>query len=343
VNDSTHKASVALSVVIPVFNERENVSILCDQATEVCNRMGIEYEILFVDDGSSDGTPGLLSRIHDSNSRVRIVRFSRNFGQTAAMAAGFDHARGGVIITMDGDLQNDPSDIPNLFAKLDEGYDLVCGWRKDRKDKYITRRIPSMAANRLISWISGVVLHDNGCSLKAYRASVIKKIGLYAEMHRFIPAMASMAGARITEVVVRHHPRQFGKSKYGLSRVWKVFLDLFVIKTIVGFSTRPALWFSLLAVPFLLLAGIFLGITATHYLHPGRFTDFPIVFPAICVLLFYLSAHLISMGLLCEVILKSGDFKQRDLIGGGFLDAGGGLWIDRSPMTGEMNHDESDS
>jgi glycosyltransferase involved in cell wall biosynthesis len=230
------------------------------------------------------------------------------------MSAGFDYARGRVIIAMDGDLQNDPTDIPMMLAKINEGYDLVCGWRKDRKDKYITRKIPSMAANRLISWITGVKLHDNGCSLKAYRSEVIKKVGLYAEMHRFIPAMASMAGARITEVVVRHHARQFGKSKYGLSRVWKVFLDLFVIKAIVGFSTRPALWFSLIAVPFLLLASLFLGITMMHYLDAGRFDEFPIVFPAICVLLFYLSAHLVSMGFLCEVILKTGDFEQRRLL-----------------------------
>jgi hypothetical protein len=209
-----------------------------------------------------------------------------------------------------------------MIGKLEEGYDLVCGWRRDRKDKYITRRVPSMVANRLIGWITGIRLHDNGCSLKAYRADVIKKVGLYAEMHRFIPAMASMAGARITEVIVRHHARQFGKSKYGLSRVWKVFLDLFMIKTIVGFSTRPALWFSLMAVPFLLLAGLFLGITIMHYLNLEQFDEFPLLFPAICVLLFYLSAHLISMGLLCEVILKTGDFDQRELLGTRFGGAG---------------------
>lgn len=320
-----------ISIVIPIYNEEKNISLLYERIRGACDPAGIPYEILMVDDGSTDGTYEIVSALHRQNPRLKVIRFRRNFGQTAAMSAGFDHARGRVIITMDGDLQNDPADIPMMLARLEDGYDLVCGWRKDRKDKYLTRKIPSMMANRLISWITGVRLHDNGCSLKAYRAGVIKKVRLYAEMHRFIPAMASMAGARITEVIVRHHPRRFGRSKYGLSRVWKVFLDLFIIKTLVGFSTRPALWFSLLAVPFILLAGLFLGITTMYYLDTGRFDDFPIVFPAVCVLLFYLSAHLFTMGLLCEMILKTGDFNQRELLGARLKGAGE---MDRGPVPG---------
>lgn len=315
---SLESGGIHLSVVVPVYNEEENISLLYEKIRAACDPMGIRYEILVVDDGSSDKTYEILASIHQKDPLLKAIRFRRNFGQTAAMAAGFDHAGGRVIITMDGDLQNDPADIPLMLSKLDEGYDLVCGWRKDRKDKFITRRVPSMAANRLISWITGVKLHDNGCSLKAYRAGLIKKLGLYAEMHRFIPAMASMAGAQITEVVVRHHARKFGKSKYGLSRVWKVFLDFFVIKTIVGFSTRPALWFGFLAAPFVLLSAVFLVITMTHYLDPGQFDQFPIVFPTVSVLLVYLSAHLISMGLLCEVILKTGSYDQKELLGAGF-------------------------
>jgi glycosyltransferase involved in cell wall biosynthesis len=301
------KDRVELSIVVPVYNEEENAGVLCERLTRVCDSIGIPFEILFIDDGSGDGTFEALSALHQKDPRIRVIRFRRNFGQTAAMAAGFDYARGRVIVTMDGDLQNDPADIPMMLAKLEEGYDLVCGWRKDRNDKYMTRRIPSMAANRLIGWLTGVKLHDNGCSLKAYRAGLIKRVGLYAEMHRFIPAMASLSGARIAEVVVRHHPRKFGRSKYGLSRVWKVVLDLLMIKTLVDFSTRPALWFGLLAIPFFLLGGLFFGATANQYLHVAKFGSSPIVFPTICLLLFYLSAHLVSMGFLCEVILRTGN------------------------------------
>ncbi len=322
---------INLSVVIPIYNEEKNISLLYQRIKSACDPLSLSYEILMVDDGSIDGTCEIVSVLHRQDPRLKVIRFRRNFGQTAAMSAGFDHARGRVIIAMDGDLQNDPADIPMMLAKINEGYDLVCGWRKDRKDKYFTRKIPSMMANRLISWITGVKLHDNGCSLKAYRSDVIKKVGLYAEMHRFIPAMASMAGARITEVIVRHHARQFGKSKYGLSRVWKVFLDLFIIKTLVGFSTRPALWFSLLALPFIMLAVLFLGITVTHYLDTGRFDEFPVVFPTICILLFYLSAHLVTMGLLCEMILKTGNFNQSELLGMRLKGAGE---MDRGPVPG---------
>ena len=211
--------------------------------------MEIDAEIIFVDDGSQDATFAVAEGLAAVDPRLRIVQFRRNYGQTPAMAAGIDLARGDIIITMDGDLQNDPKDIPNFVQKINEGYDLVVGWRFNRQDKLITRKIPSRIANWLIGLVTGVPIKDNGCSLKAFRAEVIKQVPLYSEMHRFIPAMASIAGPRIAEIKVRHHARQFGESKYGLSRVYKVLLDLLTIKTISSFSERPLLWFAMLAMP----------------------------------------------------------------------------------------------
>ncbi len=207
--------------------------------------------MVFVDDGSKDNTLQLATELAQADPRVRVVKFRRNFGQTPAMAAGIEHARGEILITMDGDLQNDPADIQQLLLKMDEGNDIVVGWRFNRQDKMISRKIPSMIANRLIGKVTGVPIKDNGCSLKAYRASVIKHIPLYSEMHRFIPAMASIAGPRIAEIKVRHHARQFGASKYGISRVYKVLLDLMVIKTVASFTARPLLWFGFLSLPML--------------------------------------------------------------------------------------------
>ena len=198
---------------------------------------------------ASDRTLERAVEIARDDPRVRVVKFRRNYGQTPAMAAGIEHARGKILVTMDGDLQNDPADIAHFLAKIDEGYDIVVGWRFNRQDKLMSRKIPSKIANWLIGKVTGVPIKDNGCSLKAYRAALIKEIPLYSEMHRFIPAMASIAGPRIAEIKVRHHARQFGQSKYGLSRVYKVLLDLMVIKTVASFTSRPLLWFTLLAMP----------------------------------------------------------------------------------------------
>ncbi len=229
-----------LSIVVPVYNEEDNVRPLFEKIQTVCEAIGDAYEVLFVDDGSQDKTFTVLSELSKQAPQLAVIRFQRNAGQTAAMAAGFEFAQGQRIVSMDGDLQNDPIDIPKLLEKLDEGYDLVCGWRKERQDKFLTRRVPSIVANWIIGKVTGVPIHDNGCSLKAYRASVIKQVPLYGEMHRFIPAMSTVAGARIAEIVVSHHPRRFGKSKYGLGRVWRVMLDIIAFKFIISvFTSHP--------------------------------------------------------------------------------------------------------
>ena len=229
-----------LSIVVPVYNEEENVRLLFEKIQVVCEAMGETYEVLFVDDGSHDETFATLSELSKQKPELRVIRFQENAGQTAAMAAGFEFAQGQRIISMDGDLQNDPTDIPKLLEKLDAGYDLVCGWRKERQDKFLTRHVPSIVANWIIGKVTGVPIHDNGCSLKAYRASVIKRVPLYGEMHRFIPAMSTIVGARIAEIAVTHHPRRFGASKYGLGRVWRVMLDIIAFKFIISvFTSRP--------------------------------------------------------------------------------------------------------
>ena len=229
-----------LSIVVPVYNEEENVRPLFEKIQTVCEAIGEAYEVLFIDDGSRDETFAVLSELSEQFPQLVVIRFQKNAGQTAAMAAGFEFAQGQRIVSMDGDLQNDPSDIPKLLEKLDEDYDLVCGWRKDRQDKFLTRRVPSIVANWIIGRVTGVPIHDNGCSLKAYRAAVIKQVSLYGEMHRFIPAMSTVAGARIAEIVVTHHPRRFGESKYGLGRVWRVALDIVAFKFIISvFAPLP--------------------------------------------------------------------------------------------------------
>ncbi|MEQ1656022.1 MAG: glycosyltransferase family 2 protein [Nitrospira sp.] len=296
-----------LSVVIPVYNERESVRLLCGKVRGACDPLGVPYELILVDDGSQDGTFEELVALHAQHDVVKVVKFRKNYGQTAAMAAGFRAARGRIVVSMDGDLQNDPVDIPRVMAKLDEGYDVVCGWRKDRKDKLISRKIPSKIANWLIGKITQVPIHDNGCSLKAYRADIIKNVALYSEMHRFIPAMSTLVGARITEIVVTHHARQFGKSKYGISRAWRVFLDLFLMKMLTGFAAQPALWFVMISLPTLLFGVVcmipFLFLNATS-----------VVWPAMGFLCFAVAGHFLSMGILGEMILETGDFQPGRLL-----------------------------
>ncbi len=228
-----------ISVVVPVCNEEGNIGILYSELSEALQSYGRSYEILFVDDGSTDGSFPLLASLHQRDGRVQVIRFRRNFGQTAALAAGFDRARAPVIVTLDGDLQNDPRDIPGLVERLARGFDIVCGWRRDRKDPWLSRRVPSRLANRLISITTGVHLHDYGCTLKALRSEVAKNIHLYGEMHRFIPAVASWMGVAIDEQVVSHRPRQSGRSKYGISRTLRVLLDLMTVKFLLNYSSRP--------------------------------------------------------------------------------------------------------
>lgn len=247
-----------VSIVVPLYNEQENVARLCAAAHDALAGMRRPYELVLVDDGSSDDTASVAAAIARSDARVRLVVLARNSGQTAAMAAGMAHARGRYLVTMDGDLQNDPRDIPLLVDTLEQDYDLVAGWRMKRQDKLLTRKIPSRVANWLIGKITGIPIRDNGCSLKAYRASVMRHVPLYSEMHRFIPAMSSIAGARIVEVPVRHHARQFGKSKYGLSRIYKVLLDLIAIRLVVAYASQPLAWFLKMAVVPAALAAAFM-------------------------------------------------------------------------------------
>jgi glycosyltransferase involved in cell wall biosynthesis len=227
-----------VSVVVPLLNEQDNIRPLYDQLTRALDNSH-NYELIFVDDGSTDGSYGILTELHKANGRVKVIRFRKNFGQTAALSAGFTHSQGAIIIAIDADLQNDPADIPKMVAKLREGYDVVSGWRKKRHDHAITRLIPSRAANWLISKITGVNLHDFGCTLKAYRREVLAETRLYGEMHRFIPVLASWAGANICEMVVNHRPRTAGVAKYGLGRTWKVMLDLITVKFLGSYSTKP--------------------------------------------------------------------------------------------------------
>jgi glycosyltransferase involved in cell wall biosynthesis len=301
-----------LSIVVPLYNEEESLRPLYGAITHAVAPLGISFEIVFVDDGSRDATVRIADEIARSDPRVCLVKFRRNYGQTPAMAAGIAQASGDVIVTMDGDLQNDPADIGALLRKIDEGYDIVVGWRFDRQDKLVSRKIPSRIANALIAKVTGVPIKDNGCSLKAYRASLIKKIPLYSEMHRFIPAMASIAGPKIAEIKVQHHARQFGSSKYGLSRIYKVLLDLMVIKTVASFTARPMLWFGMLSIPMLLAAAIAFAWTIVQFASDGTLS-LPI---AGCGVIFLSSAIiLLASGAVGELVYKLGDMREHEFSG----------------------------
>src|SRR6266853_1204678 len=247
-----------VSIVVPIFNEEGSAKRLYIRLTQVMRALGLPYEIVFVDDGSTDRSPVILGDIHGADSRVRIVTLRRNFGQTPALKAGFDTARGEVIIAMDGDLQHDPAEIPSFIEKLDEGFDIVSGWRSERKDTWLTRRLPSRVANWAMAKLSGVPLHDFGTTFKAYRREIIQDLPLYGELHRFIPALAASSGARITEIPVTNPPRQYGKSNYGLSRVFRVFLDLLSTKFWLDYSTKPMHFFGFFGLA-ATGAGIFTG------------------------------------------------------------------------------------
>ena len=244
---------IDLSIVVPLFNEEESVTPLYRSICAVLESIEYDTEIIFVDDGSRDTTFSVAERLAATDPRLRVIKFRRNYGQTPAMVAGIDIAQGRIVITMDGDLQNDPADIPSFLHKMAEGYDIVVGWRFDRQDRLLSRKIPSRIANWLIGKVTGVPIKDNGCSLKAFRADVIKHVPLYNVMHRFIPAMASIAGTQIAEIKVNHHARRFGESKYGLTRIYEVLLDLLTVKVISTFTGRPLRWFAILATPFLIL------------------------------------------------------------------------------------------
>ena len=293
-----------LSVVIPVYNEEENVEPLIQEITAVVAALGKKYEIVVVDDGSEDNTFPTLAQLHYSEPRLRVVRLKRNFGQTAAMAAGLAHAQGEIVVMMDGDGQNDPADIPALLAELDRGNDLVSGWRFSRRDPFLSRRLPSMIANGLISWTTQVKLHDYGCTLKAMRKDVAKNLKLYGEMHRFIPAIAYERGAHIAEIKVQHRPRLRGKSKYGIARTLRVVLDLLTVKFLISYSTRPSHIFAPIGilsggVGFLLAAYL----TVEKLVYGAAIGGRPLLLLAI--LLIFIGFQFITMGLLGEMLART--------------------------------------
>lgn len=300
-------AKPEVSVFLPVYNEEPNLLPLHAKLDEALKALGRSAEIIYVDDGSSDGSLNVLRQIARMDDRVRVVALKRNYGQTAAMAAGIDAAQGDVLIPMDADLQNDPADIVRLLNKMDEGYDVVSGWRKNRQDTLITRKIPSMIANRLISWIGGVPLHDYGCSLKAYRRESLEDVKLYGEMHRFIPIYAAWAGARVTEIPVAHHPRTMGQSKYGLSRTIKVVFDLITIKFMASYQTKPLYLFGfagLLTFGVSLLSALLACLMKfADWPHHADFIQTPL--PVMAMVMLVLGIQLFLMGLLAEMLVRT--------------------------------------
>lgn len=294
----------SVSIVVPSYNEEDNVAPLCTAVRDALTPWPHTWELVFVDDGSTDHTVERAQAEGRADDRVRVVRMALNSGQTLAMAAGFAAARGGIIVSMDGDLQNDPRDIPLLVERLGEGFDVVCGWRKDRQDAWLSRTLPSKIANRLIAWMTGIRIHDNGCSLKAYRAGVIRSLNLYSDMHRFLPALSSMTGARIAEVVVRHHPRRHGTSKYGIMRTFRVMADIVTIKMITRYAGRPAVWFAGLSLPWLALAVLAAGLWLAEL---ALGVSAGIVLPSLSVMFFYLFGGLLSLAIVSETFLHHAD------------------------------------
>ena len=293
-----------LSVVVPVYNEVDNLRPLCTRVREALAEAGREYEVILVDDGSRDGSSELLAELHAEDATLKVLRFRRNFGQTAALAAGFEYARGDVIVSLDADLQNDPVDIPRLLAKLDEGYDLVNGWRADRRDPFLRRRLPSQVANALIAWVTRVDVHDSGCTLKAFRRDVAKGLKLYGEMHRFIPALAADMGARLTELPVAHHPRTHGTSKYGLTRTLRVVLDLLTVKFLSSYAERPSHLFGLLGLLGVLAGGGITTVLGLQRLFFGvALANRPLLL--LGILLLVTGVQLVTAGLLAELLSRT--------------------------------------
>ena len=316
----TNQNNPELSLFLPVLDEEENLRPMHAKISAALDALGKTAEVIYVDDGSTDKSLEILREIAAGDDRVRVVSLRRNYGQTAAMSAGIDAAMGDILIPMDADLQNDPADIKRLLDKLDEGYDVVSGWRKNRQDKLISRKIPSQIANRIISWIGGVPLHDYGCSLKAYRRDVIQDVKLYGEMHRFIPIYASWAGARVTEIPVDHHARTMGKSKYGISRTIKVVFDLMTIKFMASYGTKPIYvfgTFGMLAFFASVIAGLYavfmkvanlIGLPQFH----ADFVETPL--PVLSIVMFAISIQFFLMGLLAELLVRTYHESQNKAI-----------------------------
>lgn len=293
-----------LSIIVPVYNERENLEPFLQSVTRAMEPTGEDYEILVIDDGSTDGSAACLEALPETDPRIRVIRFRRNFGQTAAMAAGFDYAAGNILVPIDADMQNDPLDIPSVLAKLREGYDVVSCWRQNRQDPWLTRKLPSKIANWLISRISGVRLHDYGCTLKGYRREVVEHIRLYGEMHRFIPVYASWAGAKVAEIPVRHHPRRHGISKYGLSRTFRVVLDLITVKMLGSYSTKPMYFFGGAGLASCAGGLLFAVLTLLEkYIGGVKAHNNPLLLLA--VFLFLLGVQFVLMGFVAELVIRT--------------------------------------
>jgi glycosyltransferase involved in cell wall biosynthesis len=296
---------IQISVVVPVFDEESSLRPLHAQIAATLGAMGVEWEVVYVDDRSGDGSLGVMLELREQDRHVRVIQFRARAGQTAALAAGFDHARGEIVVTLDGELQNHPADIPRLVSELRAGNDIVAGWRKARHDGFVLRRIPSRVANRLIAWVTGVDIHDTGCTLKAFRRELIERLPIYAEQHRFLPAMSKGSGARVSEIVVNHRPRQFGRSKYGLGRATRVLLDLLSIKMLSSFSQRPLQYFALLTLPFIVL----LAAVVVPCLSSRDQIDFDNGWAQVALIVFMLffmtSLFFIMLGLLAELAVKA--------------------------------------
>lgn len=297
-------APVDISVVVPIHDEEQNLPILHQELRAALEPTGLAWEVVYVDDASRDGSLGVMLDLWRSDPAVRVIEFGGNAGQTAAMAAGFEHSRGRLVVTIDGDLQNDPADIPRMVETLERGFDLVAGWRKSRQDGFILRRLPSIIANRLIALVTGVAIHDTGCTLKVFRREVIARLPIYAEQHRFLPAMSAANGARVCELVVNHRARRFGTSKYGIGRVRRVFFDLFSIKLLASFSRRPLQYFMLLALPFLVGALAHLVILATGYGHSASSAHLYVTYFMLCTMA---SVYFFLLGLLAELAVRASD------------------------------------
>jgi glycosyltransferase involved in cell wall biosynthesis len=293
-----------LSIIVPVYDEENSILPLYEKILDVMPALDCPFELIFINDGSADGTRHILNELAERDHRVKVVHFRRNFGQTAAMMAGIDFSSGDILVPMDGDLQNDPKDIPLLLAKLEEGYDVCSGWRKNRKDHTLRRNLPSRIANFLISRISGVRLHDYGCSLKAYRKEVIKGIKLYGEMHRFIPIYASWEGARVTEVPVTHHPRTHGRSKYGIERTVKVILDLIVVKFFARYAQKPIYVFGFFGILNLAVA-FFAAVASLYYKFFGEKSFISTPLPLLCIMSTITGVMCILMGLMAEILIRT--------------------------------------
>lgn len=291
------------SLIIPVYNEEENLNLLQTEIEKALEQK-LSYEVVYVDDGSKDASYSILEKIAQNKDNVKVIKLRRNYGQTAAMQAGIENSSGEILIPLDSDLQNDPSDIPELISKIEEGFDVVSGWRKNRQDTFINRKLPSMIANKIISGISGVSLHDYGCSLKAYRADVLQYVKLYGELHRFIPVCASWYGAKVTEMPVKHHARRFGKSKYGINRTIKVILDLIVIKFLTDYATRPIYVFggiSVASFALFLITALWALVLKLGYTIDLDSTPLPVI----SAMFFTVAVQIAMMGLLADMMMRT--------------------------------------